>query len=166
MSAIAKPHGFVTKALHWVSATMIAYGYYKGLDDVSQLADPAIFQSEIVFALALGAAFLARLIWTKSIAGTTRLPKEAPQWEHKASKLVHTGLYASVFMIVLSGLAIALGVATPALSGLFLTAMIGLHEVVLTIMPLLLFTHIAGAIWHKFVRRDGVLESMTGPLPI
>jgi cytochrome b561 len=136
------------------------------LDDVSQLASPALFQSEIVFALALGAAFLARLIWTKSVVGPTRLPQTAPQWEHKASKLVHTGLYTSVFMIVLSGLAIALGVTMPALSGLFLTVMIGLHEVVITIMPLLLLTHIAGAVWHKFVRRDGVLESMTGPLPI
>ena len=131
MSAIAKPHGFVTKGLHWLSAALIAYGYYKGLDDVSQVADPATYRFEINFALAVGAAFLVRLIWTKTFAGATRLPKEAPQWEHKASKLVHIGLYASVFMIVLSGLAIAFGYATPTLSGVFVTAMIGLHEVVL-----------------------------------
>ena len=33
-------------------------------------------------------------------------------------------------------------------------------------MPLLLQIHVAGALWHKFVRRDAVLESMTGKLPI
>ena len=31
-------------------------------------------------------------------------------------------------------------------------------------MPMLLLVHICGALWHKFVRRDGVLESMTVPM--
>jgi cytochrome b561 len=44
--------------------------------------------------------------------------------------------------------------------------MIGLHEIALTLMPLLLLSHIAGALWHKVVRRDGILESMTGRLPV
>ncbi len=38
---IAKPHGFVTRGIHWLSILMIAYGYSKGLDNVNQLADPA-----------------------------------------------------------------------------------------------------------------------------
>nr|MDJ0827810.1 hypothetical protein [Rhodobacter sp.] len=50
--------------------------------------------------------------------------------------------------------------------GTIVKAMIGLHELALTIVPLLLLTHFAGALWHKIVRRDGVLESMTGRLPI
>ncbi len=166
MTAQAKPHGLVTKGLHWVSAALIAYGYYKGLEDVSQLADPALFQSEVVFALILGAAFLVRLIWTKAYSGSTRLPQSAPKWEHKASRVVHRGLYCSVFMIVLSGLGIALGYGTPVLGGAFLNVMIGMHETALTLMPLLLLAHIAGAVWHKVIRRDGVLESMTGPLTV
>lgn len=44
--------------------------------------------------------------------------------------------------------------------------MIGLHEVTLAAMPILLLVHIAGALWHKFVRKDGIMESMTGKLPI
>ena len=76
------------------------------------------------------------------------------------------GLYASVFAIVLSGLGIALAYSTPAFSGLFLTAVIGLHEISLTATTLLLVAHIGGALWHKIVRRDGVMESMTGPLPV
>lgn len=165
MTTTAQSHGFITKGIHWLSAGLIGYGYYKGLDNVSQLADPTLFQFEVIFALLLGAVFVLRLIWTKSVAGTTRLPKSAPRWEHMASKFVHMGLYASVFMIVLTGLGIALGFSAPALGGLFLSAMIGLHEVALTLMPLLLIMHIAGALWHKFIRRDGVFESMTGKLP-
>jgi len=159
-------HGFVTKGIHWLSAGLIGYGYFKGLEDVSQLADPALLQSEITFALILGGLFVIRWFWTQKVGGATRLPDAAPRWEHTASRAVHIGLYAAVFGIVLTGLAIALGYATPALGGLFLSAMIGAHEVVLTLMPLLLLTHIAGALWHKFVRRDGVMESMTGPLPV
>ena len=165
MTETAEPHGFVTKGLHWVSAGLLAFGYFKGLDNVSQLADPALFQFEITFALILGGVFLLRLLWTKAVGGTTRLPDSAPTWEHKISKLVHIGLYASVFAIVLSGLGIALGYATPALGGLFMGAMITLHEASLVVLPALLMTHIAGALWHKIIRRDGVMESMTGRLP-
>ncbi|MEO1637916.1 MAG: cytochrome b/b6 domain-containing protein [Pseudomonadota bacterium] len=162
MTDAAQPHGFVTKTIHWLSAGLIGYGYLKGLDDVSQLADPALFQFEVGFALALGVLFLVRLVWTKGIAGASRLPKAAPRWERFASKAVHIGLYASVFGIVVTGLLIAVGYATPLLGGLFLAAMIGAHETVLAIMPLLLAAHIAGALWHRIVRRDGVMESMTG----
>ena len=166
MTIPAKPHGFVTKGIHWLSAGLIGYGYLKGLDDVSQLADPALFQFEVTFALALGALFLFRLFWTQKVGGVTRLPNEAPKWEHFASRAVHIGLYVAVFGIVLTGLAIAMGYATPALGGVFLGTMIAAHELTLTIMPLLLIAHIAGAVWHKVVRRDGVMESMTGRLPV
>ena len=44
--------------------------------------------------------------------------------------------------------------------------MIGLHEATLVALPLLLGLHVAGALWHKVIRRDGVLESMTGRLPV
>ena len=158
----ASPHGFVTRGIHWLSAGLIAFGYAKGLDNVSQLADPALLQTEIAYALVLGAVFVLRLIWTKAVAGATRLPGDAPDWERRASGLVHAGLYASVFAIVLSGLGIALGVSVPVLGGLFLAAMLALHEVALTLLPILLVTHIAGALWHRIVRRDGVMESMTG----
>lgn len=166
MTTQAKPHGFVTKGIHWLSGGLIAFGYFKGLDNVRQLADPTLFMTEIIFALVVGAVFIFRLIWTNKIAGATRLPEDAPQWEHWASRAVHIGLYVSVFGIVLSGLAIALAYATPVLGGLFMGAMIGLHEIALTVLPLLLIAHVAGALWHKVVRKDGVLESMTGRLPV
>lgn len=166
MKTTAEPHGFVTRGIHWVSAGLLGYGYLKGLDDVSQLAEPGLLQFEVTFAVLLGALFLARLVWTKRFAGATRLLKDAPRWEHAASRAVHMGLYAGVFAIVLSGLGIALGYTAPALGGLFLTAMIGLHELALAALPMLLLVHVMGALWHKLVRRDGVLESMTGSLPM
>ena len=155
-------HGFITRAIHWLAAALLLFGYVKGLDDVSQLADPQVFRFEVGFALLLTALFIIRWLWTKTVAGPTRLPASAPGWEKAASKFVHTGLYVSVFTITLSGLGIAFGLHSPFLSGLIVAAMIGLHELGLTVLPLLLLIHVSGALWHKLVRRDGVLESMTG----
>jgi len=166
MTSTAKPHGFVTRTIHWLAAGLLVFGYIKGLDDVSQLADPAVFQFEILYAVGLGALFAVRLLWTKLVAGDTRLPSDAPGWEHHVSRAVHLGLYVSVFGIILSGLGIALAYSVQMLSGLGLMAAIFLHEVFLNVYPVLLVTHIAGAVWHKLVRRDQVLESMTGRLNI
>lgn len=165
MTSKVKSHGFVTKGIHWVSAGLIGYGYLKGLDNVSQLSDPNVFWLEVFFALGLGALFAVRWFWTNKVAGVTRLPAEAPRWEQFLSKLVQRGLYLSVFGIVGTGMGIAFGFATPILGGSFLDAMIAAHEVSLAILPILLVVHITGALWHKFVRRDGVMESMTGPWP-
>ena len=162
----AKPHGFVTKGIHWVSILMIGYGYLKGLDSVSQLADPAVLRFEVIFATVLGALFAVRLFWTRHIGGATRLPQQAPWWEHWGSRVVHYGLYGSVFAIVGTGFAIAYAHASPVLGGGFTDAMLDAHEAALELLPLLIVTHIAGALWHKLIRRDGVLESMTGKLPI
>ncbi len=162
---VAQPHGFVTKSLHWLCAAMLAFGYLKGLEGISQLAHPGKLLTEVLFAATLGAAFAVRLIWVRSRGEPSRLPPEAPQWEHLASRAVHKGLYASVFLIVLSGFGIALGYVSTAPTSLLITIMIGLHEFALSAMPLLLLVHVAGALWHRFVRHDGVMESMTGRLP-
>ena len=79
MTTQAKPHGFVTRGIHWLSAVLIGFGYFRGLDSVNQLAEPSLFMTEIVFALSIGALFLLRLFWTKKIGGVTRLPDNAPR---------------------------------------------------------------------------------------
>ena len=164
--ATAQPHGFVTRGIHWLSILMIGYGYLKGLDSVNQLADPAVFRLEVIFAAALGILFAFRLFWTQKVAGATRLPQEAPWWEHLGSRVVHYGLYGGVLAIVGTGFAIAISYARPVLGRGFTNAMVELHEVALAILPLLILIHIAGALWHKVIRRGGVLESMTGKLPM
>lgn len=158
------PHGFVTRTIHWLSAGLLGYGYFKGLDNPSQLADPTLLQFEVIFAVILGGLFLARFFWTHKVAGSTRLPADAPKWEKWGAKSVHLGLYAAVFGIVLSGLGIAGLYASGITGGLLMGTVIGLHEASLAALPVLLLAHILGAFWHKLIRRDGVMESMTGSL--
>ena len=76
------------------------------------------------------------------------------------------GLYGSVFTIVGTGLAVAYAFASPLMGDLFINTMIFVHEAALAVLPVLIVTHIAGVLWHKVIRRDSVLESMTGKLPV
>lgn len=156
----AMMHGLTGRVLHWGTALLLAFGYMKGLDDVSQLTNPTTFVIEIYFALLLGGAFLARFIWMHFFNGSTRLPKTAPVWERKFAFYAHLSIYLGVATIVMSGLGIALGFSVVPLSGIFLTAMIGLHEVSLSTTAVLIGTHIVGALWHRFIRHDGIWESM------
>lgn len=162
MTNTAQQHGFVTRWIHWVSAALIGFGYLKGSVEIAQLTHPSSLQFEVIFALGLGLLFVVRFVWTKVFAGQTRLPVNAPKWEQVASQVVHTGLYANVFGIVLSGLAIAFVSTAPALGNAVMAVATELHEVFLGVLPVLLIAHIAGAIWHKIVRNDGVLEGMIG----
>jgi cytochrome b561 len=161
-----KPHGFVTRGIHWFSILLIGYSYFKGLDNVNQLADPAVLRYEIIVASVLGLVFGFRLFWTQKFGGATRLPREAPKWEHAASRAVHYGLYGSVFAIIGTGFAIAFAYTSPLIGRSATNAIVEIHEATLTVLPVLILVHIAGALWHKVIRRDGVLESMTGKLPI
>ena len=156
----AEPHGRVAKLIHWLTAGLLAYGYMTGVDDISEIADPARFQTEILFAVALGLAFLLRFVWMQGVNGHSRLPEKAPRWEHVLSRLAHYGIYAGVGLIVLSGLAIAYAYSTPSLGDWFLTAMVAAHEVSLAGTAVLLIAHVVGALWHKFVRKNGIWESM------
>lgn len=161
-----KSHGFITRGIHWLSILVIGYGYLKGLDNVNQLADLALFRFEVIFASGMGLLFAFRLLWAQKIGGATRLPSAAPKWEHFASRCVHYGLYGSVFTIVGTGLAIAYAFASTLMGDLFINTMIFIHEAALAVLPVLIVTHIAGALWHKVIRRDSVMESMTGKLPV
>jgi cytochrome b561 len=37
-----------------------------------------------------------------------------------------------------------------------------LHESALTLLKVLIASHICGVLWHKFIRKDNVFESMAG----
>lgn len=156
----AKTHGTTAKLLHWSTAGLLAYGYLTGVDNVFQLIDPGLFVREVIFALVLGFAFLLRFAWMRWVNGPTRLPAHAALWERLLSKLAHNGIYLGVATIVLSGLAIAYGVATPGLGSFFVFAATAVHEFSLAATAVLLLAHVAAALWHKFFRRDGIWESM------
>ncbi len=153
-------HGSAAKFLHWSTTGLIAYGYLTGVDDVSDLADPARFRTELIFASLLGSLLVARFLWMHLINGHTRLSAHAPHWERTLSRFAHYGMYVGVAAVILSGFAIGLGISLPGLGGSFVSTMIAIHEFLLAVTAMLMAAHVLGALWHLLIRRDGVWGSM------
>jgi cytochrome b561 len=131
------------------------------VEDISELADSGVWATEVSFGVALAAAFAVRWVWVRKTARQTRLSPSAPAWEKLVSTLVHRGLYIGVAAICGTGLAIAAAQAA-SLPDIVQTAAIGAHELSLNLTAALMGLHVLGAFWHKIVRRDGLMESMTG----
>ncbi len=160
MTNKANAHGLSARMLHWSTAGILLYGYIRNAEVTNALNDPEAMTREVWFAIALGVLFAARFVWMEFFnGGASRLPAHAPRWEHVLSRFAHYGIYVGVAAIILTGLGIAYFASGAPTS---LAIMLGLHEFATAVTALLIFTHIAGALWHKFVRRDGVWESMGG----
>ena len=109
--------------------------------------------------------------WVRGPDGGTRLPKDAPWWEQRLSRLVHVSIYLAIGAILLSGFAMAYfaaaDVVVDAKAEIVLTMsprfsfLRSAHLVGLAILGRLLALHLVGALWHRFVRHDGVMQSIS-----
>ncbi len=158
----AKPHGVVAKILHWGTAALLLFAYLDNGDVTDALTNPAAMRMEAYLGLGVAAAFVLRFLWmARCNNGASRLPETAPKWEHVLSRLAHYALYLAVLAIVATGLLIP---ATQSWGGsVLLDAATNLHEFVTSATLFLIGAHIAAALWHRLVRRDGVWESIGTP---
>ncbi len=158
----SRPHGLVAKGLHWGTAVLLLYAYIENGDVTNALRDPSAMRMEAWLGLGIVGAFAARFLWMhRWNGGATRLPASAPVWEHRVSRLAHVSLYLCVLAIVVSGLMIA--GAQSLGSPLLVDAAGGLHEFIAGGTLAVIGGHVAAALWHKLVRRDGVWEAMGTP---
>lgn len=106
--------------------------------------------------------------------GGSQLPPGAPAWERLASRTVHFSIYTLVAFMVTTGVIIAykvlgtsglIGGGRGAIKDPFLVGLLTAHIRGSELLMLLIVIHIAGALWHWVVRKDGVWEGMIGHLP-
>lgn len=151
-------HSRTGRLLHWATSALLIYGFVRNGEVTSALADPEKMRIEVIFASVLSVLFIVRYLWMQTANdGPTRLPREAPNWERVASKIVHVGLYVGVALVILTGYAIAYFAEQ---DGAPLRAVIVAHNAAAHTTLLLMIIHVAGALWHWLVRRDGVWQSM------
>jgi cytochrome b561 len=156
------PHGLVAKILHWGTAGLLLFAYIDNGDVTNALRDPAAMRFEALVGLGVLVTFAARFVWMQRWnGGATRLPADAPWWEQRLSRLAHHSLYLCVAAIVASGLLIW-GAQSFGGGGL-VRAAAELHEFVAGATLFVIGGHVAAALWHKLVRRDGVWESIGTP---
>ncbi len=158
-------HGPVTRVLHLIGGALVVYGLIFSAD-FADLSNATVLRRDVLFALALGVFFVCRLLWVTLVGGASQLPSDAPRWEHWLSRAVHYGVYASIFGVVLTGLAIAFLARGPNYGALLpQSTILDVHAAFANGLIALIGLHLCGAAWHWIVRRDGVWEAMVGTIP-
>ncbi|SDX92412.1 cytochrome b/b6 domain-containing protein [Roseicitreum antarcticum] len=181
LSNTAQTYGGVAKTLHWLTAALILTAFPLGLiandwgyDTSEQLATKAtLFSLHKTLGVTLFFVALARILWAVS------QPRPAPMHPERRletflADLVHWMLYVSLVAVPLTGWvhhAATSGFApiwwpfgqtlpfvpqTPAVE----TGAAALHWLFTKVLAVSLILHIAGAVKHQVVDRDGVLRRM------
>lgn len=167
----AAGHSWVTKWIHWSAIALLIFAAVKNGDASGALFHPAILHQEVYVGLVLTALYVFLWFWVRGPDGGTRLPVAAPWWEQRLLRLVHVGIYVAIATIFLSGFAMAYFAASDVVVDAKAEVVLTMssrfsffrfvHLAGLVILARLLALHLVGALWHRFVRRDGVLESIS-----
>ena len=93
------------KLFHWSFIAIFAYGIYKQVDKISQLADGALLRFEVIFA-AIFLILLGARFFYMSRMQSSALPENTHAAQKLGAKVVHYGMYVSMGLIAASGLII------------------------------------------------------------
>ncbi|GGH58898.1 cytochrome B [Frigidibacter albus] len=150
--------------LHWIVALLIVPQFV--LHDGISAAWRALRQGQefafdplVPLHVAGGLLIAALAVWRIALRSRRPAPP-LPEGEHPAlkfaAKVTHGGLYALLLGLPLSGAAAWFGGVEAAGDA---------HEVMKTLLLVLVALHVAGALFHQFVLKDGLMLRMKRPAP-
>ncbi|MDO8890247.1 MAG: cytochrome b [Sulfurimicrobium sp.] len=162
-------------ALHWLTALLVVAAFPLGVY-MADLALSPLKLKLISYHKWLGVTvfllILLRLAWRVSHVPPP-LPDSMPLWQRHAANGLHLLLYLLLFAIPLTGwlMSSAKGFQTVYLGVLPLPDLIGkdkalgdvlrqVHEMLNMTLLVLLLAHVAAALKHHFIERDGILARM------
>lgn len=167
----AAGHSWLTRWVHWLAITLLIFAAVKNGDASGALFHPAVLHQEVYVGLVLSALYGFLWFWVRGPDDGTRLPADAPWWEKRLSRLVHVCIYVAVGAILLSGFAMAYFAASDVVIDAKAEVVLTMsprfsylrfvHLAGLLILARLLALHLVGALWHRLVRRDGVMQSIS-----
>lgn len=175
-------YGLAAILFHWIIALMFigqgALGFY--MSDLP-IDDPATFRTyqwHKSLGLTILVLALLRLAW-RMVNRQPALPGAMPAWEKRAAHLAHLALYAGLILVPLAGWATVsasplniptLAYSTVLVPHLPLAASEAaeafwslVHESLAKIVMAVAIVHIAAALRHEFILRDGLLARMIRP---
>lgn len=174
MENIMKRYHPILVSLHWLLTVLIVVALLMGSNILSQIPND---NPEKLFALKLhmisGFIILGLMIVRLIVRIRTQKPPQADAGNevlNKAGVAAHYLLYLLVFGMVGSGIATALiaglpdivfnnsGVALPENFDNILPRVF--HGVIAKILFAMIFLHVLGALYHQFIRKDGLLSRM------
>lgn len=149
-------------ALHWGVAGLILFQLIFGEDMGSawrsvEKALPPEMNLGVWAHIIAGIAVLVLVLWRLSLRFSRGAP-EVPQASvvmMQAAKWGHWALYAVMLLAPISGLLAWYGGVAPAAE---------VHELFKPVLIVLIAGHVVAALYHQFIRKDGLLLRMKRPL--
>ena len=158
---------------HWSMAALILFMAVSGLlfDDIPRSVKPVLINLHA----ACGTVVLAMLVlrfWWRQTHRPPREPASIPEWNRRLATLGHWLLYALMAFVPLVGLVYlfyrGLGIdfglfqiASPVERTVAIARPLGsVHQLSAYALMVVASGHIVVALWHHFVRRDGLLLRM------
>ena len=160
---------------HWVMAALIFYAAAAILiaDDLPRGAFRDLIKTSHNSVGAVVVALLAlRILW-RLVSTTPALPSAMTAQQQRLAKLAHLGLYALMAAVPLLGMAAHFlrgrglefgffSIASPLAANRALSRSIKeVHELAAYALLGLVAFHIAAALWHQFIKRDGLIGRMS-----
>lgn len=178
MSRAPDHHDAFARTLHWLMAVLILAMLFVGVAMVSSITlRPALLALHRPIGIALLVLAIVRLVH-RLFRRLPALPDDLPAWQRLAAHASHWALYALMLAMPLVGWGMvsaagnpvvlwgdvqlpAIAAHDPALYSVLRSAHAWLARALLAVILL----HLSAALYHAWVRRDGVFRSMA-PVPL
>ena len=172
-------YGTTARLMHWITVLLVAGMIPAGLimtrEGLARPTQDALFIFHKNVGVILLVLVLLRLLW-RVLNPPPPLPATVPGWQQRVSGAVHAGLYAMLLFMAVTGFVrvSAGGFPIEMLDWLGvprLPRMEGLAELAKSahfygkfVLMALIVAHVAGALQHAIVKRDGVFSRMWPPV--
>jgi len=167
-----REYDIVTAGLHWTVVAIVLINIFSTPMGETPLEHARAVEAHFTIGLLILVLMCPRLLWRMSHPAPP-YPDSVQPWEHKGAALVHWAFYIALFAMGLVGTlqgAVApydvelFGVWRMPFADFQNEALYGLltlaHEALNGIVLVLMVGHVAAALYHGIVKRDGVLRSM------
>lgn len=176
LKSTSNRYGTVAITIHWLTAILIVALIALGLNAAEAETD-ALKRALLIPHIALGLLTLAltlfRIVWWAIADRKPDEPANTPSLQIRAATVVHALAYVFIIGLAATGIATnIMGGVIPALASgapipdLDDVVPLDIHGALARLFMALLVIHVGAALYHHFIRRDGLLARMgLGKLP-
>lgn len=161
------------RLVHWTMAVMILAMLFVGVGMVTSVSERHVWLVGIHKPLGVAVLLLALVrLALRRHYGAPPLPAALPRWQRWAAQASHVLLYLLMVLMPLIGWAMVSAAGDPVVVGawqlpsivpadpLWFALLRRSHTVLAYLLFLTVLAHLAAALFHGLVRRDGVLSGM------
>jgi cytochrome b561 len=172
LKSTSDQYGTVAVSIHWVSAVLVLIligSGFRAANTVDPAAKAAILRVHVPIAIGVLALMLLRIVWWWGFDRKPGPVAGSPHWQERTAQVVHVLFYIVILGMIASGIGMmALSGAAPLIfggDGALLPDFSKYpprlpHGIGARLLIGLLVLHVGAALYHHFVRHDGLLWRM------